>query len=217
MNGLTAKPKSKFSIALGAVSCTFRRELLPYETYDMWTRVLTWDEKWFYIITHFVKRSSKIGPEEITLYPQQQKELESNPPSRKGSATSTDDAAAAVSGRKNSVIDNKNPVAATAVSKIVFKDERKTITPQTMLELAEMFPAADKDVSSGSEDSWTMEKMEAERLRGLEVLKHLTHQDTMEEEFQGDVALGRHQDGTGVVGVATSLANLAGISPYQVL
>lgn len=82
MNGLTAK-NSKFTLALGAVSCTVRPELLPYETYDMRTRILTWDEKWVYMVTHFVKQGARIDPIEVTLYPKQKKEA-----SRKSSVSS---------------------------------------------------------------------------------------------------------------------------------
>ena len=37
---------SNFAVALGAVSCSFRRELKPYEKYELYTRVLSWDQKW---------------------------------------------------------------------------------------------------------------------------------------------------------------------------
>lgn len=43
---LSAKPQSTFTMSLGAVSCSFRKEISPYEAYDIWTRILNWDEKW---------------------------------------------------------------------------------------------------------------------------------------------------------------------------
>lgn len=45
MNGLSGKPRSAFTMPLGEVSCTFKKELKPYEPYDMWTRILSWDDK----------------------------------------------------------------------------------------------------------------------------------------------------------------------------
>lgn len=45
MNGLSGKPRSAFTMPLGGVSCNFKKELKPYEAYDMWTRILSWDNK----------------------------------------------------------------------------------------------------------------------------------------------------------------------------
>lgn len=45
MNGLSGKPRSAFTMPLGEVGCSFKKELKPYEPYDMWTRILTWDDK----------------------------------------------------------------------------------------------------------------------------------------------------------------------------
>lgn len=41
-------------LALGAVSCHFKKEIPLFGRYEMWTRLLCWDRKWFYIVTHFV-------------------------------------------------------------------------------------------------------------------------------------------------------------------
>ncbi|KAK6330512.1 hypothetical protein TWF696_003401 [Orbilia brochopaga] len=41
-------------VALGGVACLFRREIKPYQRYEVWSRVLAWDEKWFWVISHFV-------------------------------------------------------------------------------------------------------------------------------------------------------------------
>lgn len=50
--------------ALGGVTCLFRREVKAYQQYDIVSRVLTWDEKWLYIVSYFVK-PSKSHPTEI--------------------------------------------------------------------------------------------------------------------------------------------------------
>ncbi|KAH8598434.1 hypothetical protein B0O99DRAFT_699768 [Bisporella sp. PMI_857] len=41
---------------VGNVSCSFRREIKPYQRYEIWTRVASWDDKWIYMVTHFVER-----------------------------------------------------------------------------------------------------------------------------------------------------------------
>ncbi|KAJ5690915.1 hypothetical protein N7488_012482 [Penicillium malachiteum] len=43
--------------ALGGVNCVFRREIKPYQRYEIVSRVLTWDEKWIYIVSYFLKPS----------------------------------------------------------------------------------------------------------------------------------------------------------------
>ncbi|KAF3172766.1 hypothetical protein TWF106_002230 [Orbilia oligospora] len=41
-------------VALGGVMSLFRREIKPYEKYEVWSRVLGWDNKWFFVVSHFV-------------------------------------------------------------------------------------------------------------------------------------------------------------------
>ncbi|KAI1496344.1 capsule polysaccharide biosynthesis protein [Biscogniauxia marginata] len=48
--------KGKFGVMLGAVHCSFKKELQPYQGYETWSRVLSWDRKWMYIVTHFVEK-----------------------------------------------------------------------------------------------------------------------------------------------------------------
>ncbi|OGM43997.1 hypothetical protein ABOM_008023 [Aspergillus bombycis] len=43
---------------LGGVSCIFRREIKPWQRYDVESRVLCWDDKWLYIVSHFLKPGS---------------------------------------------------------------------------------------------------------------------------------------------------------------
>lgn len=45
-------------IALGAVTCNFHREIKPYRRYEIWTRLMTWDRKWLYIVSHFVEQGT---------------------------------------------------------------------------------------------------------------------------------------------------------------
>jgi hypothetical protein len=265
---------SPFAFALGAVSCSFRKEIKPYEQYEMWTRVLTWDHKWLYVVTHFVRKDAA-EPTGMSLYPSQH---------------------TASGSRRSSLVDEqltkdgkKKPVVyASALSKCVFKKGRVTIAPEVMLEASGLLPpksevtplsreespdpmvevlskagvhevllhaveslnpsnkAAVKStqfvepdsrrstISSKSADffpedspegperrssaDWTVDAIEAERLRGLEVAKHLAKQDALENHFNSDTdALGRHTDGTGITGVVTTLAQLGKLSNTQFL
>ncbi|KAL9066002.1 MAG: hypothetical protein Q9161_007853 [Pseudevernia consocians] len=60
-NGLLNLRKGSFTIRLGAVKCSFKREIRPYQRYEMWTRILSWETKWLYTITHFVRQDVKSG------------------------------------------------------------------------------------------------------------------------------------------------------------
>ena len=106
-----------FSIALGAVSCSFRREIKPYEKFEMWTRVLAWDEKWLYVVTHFV-REGNVQPKNYSLFPSQQDEKHS-------------------SCKANS---KEEAIVASALSKCVFKRGRLTIPPEMLLQDSGLLP-----------------------------------------------------------------------------
>lgn len=136
MNGLSNK-SSNFTMALGAVSCSFRKEIKPYESYDLWTRIISWDEKWVYLVTHFVKKNAKITPRQFTLYPRQ-KNLSSESSSRQGSVASLTES---TNGYLSALNRHQTPIVASALSKIVFKEGRKTIAPAVMLELAGLLPS----------------------------------------------------------------------------
>lgn len=63
--GLVLDPASgkpahgSLSICLGAVACSFRREIPVYRGYQCWSSVLAWNRKWLYIVTHFVPKGAQ--------------------------------------------------------------------------------------------------------------------------------------------------------------
>lgn len=105
-------------LALGSVCCSFRYEIPAYTKYETWTRILSWDEKWLYIVTHFV-RKDRIAPRAFTLYPGQK-----------------------VYEKKGMSMVPKDAIMASAVSKCVWKKGRQTISPEHMLGLAGLLPPA---------------------------------------------------------------------------
>lgn len=225
---ITGAKRPLFGLALGAVSCSFKRELKPYETYELWTRVLTWDEKWIYIVTHFVRKGAVV-PKNYTLYPQQNS-AEQNDIKRRDSTLSVDS------------MDGNEFVVATALSKCVFKQGRRTVSPALMLKQSGLLPTKSLDAtlpndvepvpveSCSSSDSGIdvgdskeqsdLEKIERERQRGMRVAFTLAGQaqNALEMEFTAEnEALGRHSDGTGITGVVSTLAQLAHLKRKQVL
>lgn len=226
---ITGAKRPIFGCALGAVSCSFKRELKPYESYELWTRVLSWDEKWIYIVTHFVRKGA-VMPSKYTLYPQQNSASEGNI-KHHGSDASVD----SVSGNE--------AVVATALSKCVFKQGRRTVSPAFMLRESGLLPtkSLDDTLESGDstrpsldscassdsgvdvadkKDDSPSARLESERQRGMKVAMSLAAQaqNALEMEFTAEnEALGRHTDGTGIVGVVSTLAQLAHLKRKQIL
>lgn len=214
-----------FGLALGAVSCSFKQEIKPYESYEMWTRILTWDEKWVYIITHFVRKGAVV-PCDYTLYPHQ-----STSKSSQRSPECKD------------TMDSNKAVVATALSKCVFKQGRRTVSPALMLKTSGLLPTESLDItlahdidtpelpSSSSSDSGIemddeqeemseLAKIEKERQRGMRLATTLAAQtqNGLEMEFTAESeALGRHTDGTGFAGVVSTLCQLAHLKRKQTL
>lgn len=125
--------KGRFEIRLGGVSCQFRKEIKPYEKFEVWTRVLCWDRKWLYVICHFVK-PGVASPKSYTLQPwrkgRQQKDhkVESNGGANGNATPSTHPA-----------------IFATGIAKYVFKKGRLTIPPERVLRASELLPPKPAD------------------------------------------------------------------------
>lgn len=195
--GASEGTRGKHTIALGGITCLFKREILPYQKYEMWTRVLCWDRKWFYLVTHLVK-PGVARPQNWTLQPWKK-------------------------GRRDSVkVDTdrlKNAVFATALAKYVIKKGRVTVPPEQALLDADMVPskpegwvylgergegngAVNGDAEhllpekDGEVEQWTWDVIEKERLRGLKFAENFVAMDGLHEVFDGGEkgALGEYAD-----------------------
>ncbi|KAK7991226.1 hypothetical protein PG988_000020 [Apiospora saccharicola] len=183
-----------FGIGIGAVHCAFKREIKPYQRYEMWSRVLTWDRKWLYIVTHFVEKGAVLP---------RSWDAPGFGRSRKNNTPGT-----------SQVWEKK--VFATAMTAYVFKLGRLTIHPAVMLGASGLLPdrpggwTISEDASSGLAEStrpaqeepageadqmteWTWERTEAERQRGYEYARHFAAMNNLHGWFDGgeDGALGR--------------------------
>jgi hypothetical protein len=116
-------------IALGAVSCHFHREIKPYRRYEIWTRVLTWDRKWIYIVSHFVEADT-FQPESYILQPW-----------KKGKKRRVED----LSDEDRQKL--KKKIFASSIAKYVVKKGRLTIPPEMVLERSKMLPPRPEGVS----------------------------------------------------------------------
>lgn len=167
----------KLNVALGGVSCTFKAEIKPYQAYEIWTRVISWDDKWLYMVSHFVRKGSVR-------------------PAEKGSAVEA----------LGMSVDGKKVLFASCISKYVFKRGRITVAPAEVLTALGLVPlrahsngvvgsanhASDAATATGGTSDpkqlWDWSRVEEERLQGLEVAKHFAGLDMLHDMFSGDSA-----------------------------
>ncbi|KAH0536460.1 hypothetical protein FGG08_006673 [Glutinoglossum americanum] len=142
------KGGGKFLIALGAVSCVFRREIAPYEEYEIWSRVLSWDRKWMYIVSHFVRKGA-VRPKGYTLQPGRdpkegrawwfwRREGVVKEPAE-GSRDSSGTSSPSLTTEQQQHLPH-GAIFASAISKYVFKQGRLTTPPELVLERSGILP-----------------------------------------------------------------------------
>jgi hypothetical protein len=130
--------KGRYGVALGAIGCFFQREIAPMQGFEVWTRILSWDRKWLYLVSHVV-RAGTIKPESYVLQPW-----------KKG--TSGSERSEHKSKSKNSVDgeeeeeeeDLKKHIFATSIARYVVKKGRLTVNPEIILERSRMLPPRPK-------------------------------------------------------------------------
>lgn len=215
--------KGKYVVALGAVSCFFQRQVEPLQAFEIYTRVLSWDRKWLYMVSHIVQKG-KIKPDSYVLQPWK---------NRKGGQQKT----------KAGEEDLTKYIFATSVARYVFKKGRLTINPEIVLERSRLLPArpagvgfppraeagesqldptatpfnpatpaanlGESAVLVGNEleskrqgvqsqaiddDAWTWDDMEKERLRGLELAGHFDALNACHGELRAGDVLGKYND-----------------------
>lgn len=120
-------------IALGSVACFFHREVAPYKQFEIWTRLLTWDRKWMYIVSYFVEAGA-FQPGEYFLQPWRK--------NKKGEKSKEGEA---VKGQKEKI---HGKILATSIATYVVKKGRLTIPPEIVLQRSGMLPERPRGVPS---------------------------------------------------------------------
>lgn len=220
----TTKQKGQYVIALGAVSCFFQRQIEPLQQFDLYTRILSWDRKWVYCVSHIVRKGA-LQPDSYALQPW------------KKSKRRRDDA-------KKDEEDLSKHIFASSLARYVFKKGRLTINPEVVLERSRLLPPRPAGVSlpprteastsdgtpapaetpatpamhgaaaspeamateigrrlstvanteTGQDDDWTWEDMERERLRGLKIAQHFDALSAVHGELRAGDVLGEFGD-----------------------
>ncbi|KAH9832743.1 Thioesterase-like superfamily [Teratosphaeria destructans] len=215
--------KGSFAVALGGVSCHFQKQVEPYQAFDIFTRVLSWDRKWLYIVSHMVRKGA-VRPDSYVLQPWKKSQR------RPGELKKDDE-------------ELRKHIFATSVSRYVFKKGRLTINPEIVLERSRLLPprpagvglpprseARESDASTPAvaesegangdltspesvatevssrlaeqldeeqktgDEEWTWDDMEKERLRGWKVAVHFAKLEAAHNEFRVGDALGEYSD-----------------------
>jgi hypothetical protein len=157
------------------VGFTFHRAIRPRQKYEICTRVLSWDEKWLYLISHFVERGA-CSPTYFSDQQQSHHDIEMNP-EEVGDLQAFDHKTV-----------SQSVVLATGIAKIVFKKGRKTIPPSQFLSDCGLLPQQGSGATRGSkcrlsaksEDenlARLRETIEKRRARGHQVAEHINGLD----------------------------------------
>ncbi|KXJ87769.1 capsule polysaccharide biosynthesis protein [Microdochium bolleyi] len=197
----TQKPaRGKFGVMLGAVSCSFKREIKPFVKYEMWSRVLAWDRKWMYIITHFVEKGfakpgkplpegweKKVHATAISKYVFKIGRLTVHPavligasgllPERPGGWVST---AAEESGTASA-----SSTGGGTTTPEVLANGAAEATEGTQGEAKPAEPVADAAEVSGSSGEWDWRRTEAELQKGLQYARQFAALDDLHGDFRG--------------------------------
>lgn len=193
---------------LGGVACSFKREIGMYQGYEMWSRLLAWDRKWVYVVTHFVKKGA-VKPKEYIL----------SDGSWFGRSKGYKKVNAEGKMSEGGEDLDERAIFASAISKYVIKLGRLTTHPEVSLAASGLLPPrpggwatmntsgestpetleVDKDESTeddNTEDEWNWRRIEAMNKKGLKFVEHFAALDGLHGEFTGSkqAALGKYRD-----------------------
>jgi hypothetical protein len=196
----------RWSIMLGGVMCSFKREIGMYQGFEMWSRLLCWDRKWIYVVTHFVKKGT-VRPSSYIL-------TDGSWFGGKGYQNLKGPA------KEGEDVDEK-AIFASAISKYVIKLGRLTIHPEVLLQASDLLPerpggwhtmsgvsgestpeTLEMDAShivvekSETTDEWDWRRIVAQNEEGLKYVEHFAALDSLHGEFSGSkaAALGKYRD-----------------------
>ncbi|KAF2716898.1 hypothetical protein K431DRAFT_289020 [Polychaeton citri CBS 116435] len=214
----------RYTIALGGVCCFFQRQIEPLQGFEIFTRLLAWDRKWVYIVSHIVTKG-KVEPEKYVLQPWK-KGRGKVKTERQGSEEE----------------DLGKHIFATSVARYVFKKGRLTINPEIVLERSHLLPTrpagiglpprsessppdvtpgpvetpatndsltspetaicevsvklgdTEEKAEAGKDADWSWDDMERERVRGLKIASHFEALSAAHGELKAREALGEYGD-----------------------
>lgn len=179
-------------VALGSVACSFKRELAPNEEFEIWTRVLSWDHKWMYLVSHMVKAGT-VQPDGYSLQSWKTSGRGGffeklfgirRRAGRKPKSTGTNGVLKELEQEKKE--EWQKGIFASSISKYVVKRGRRTVPPEVVWNRSSLLPPKpvnDEDHETSNPHAWTWANVERERQRGLGLAESFAALDGAIEEF----------------------------------
>lgn len=134
----------RIRISMGGVHLNFRREIKPLQAFEMWTRLLCWDRKWFYVVTFFVEKGA-VKPKGWTLQPWRNKGAgsEESEPKIGGKENGKQQGK---EGEKEQRVGGSHPaIFASGIAKYVCKRGRLTVPPERIFQASGLLPPEPKE------------------------------------------------------------------------
>ncbi|OAL02656.1 hypothetical protein IQ06DRAFT_315046 [Phaeosphaeriaceae sp. SRC1lsM3a] len=156
---------------LGGTSCIFKKAIAPFSKYEISSRVLCWDQKWIYVVSHFTKPGSNNLRQSILGASKQSAAMKHQPNE-----------------------DQTDRIYATAITKYVFKQGRKTCTPESVMQECGLLPpppttegvnGLQTGIRREPSDHWTWEQVQDECDKHLKVAQNFAALDQLHETFVG--------------------------------
>lgn len=187
-------------ITVGSVYCSFKREIKPFELVDIQSKVIGWDKKWLYVLSFYLRSSREGGEVKKTLLATAitkyvfKKDRLTIPPERilraSGFLPPRPDGAGVTPAISNDVSGAGTPAEKEGIASAAGVDnslvrEVLKIDPDQVPEQATLDEQKKNNSDSWSADEWTWEKIEEERLRGLQVVEGFSTLDVkLQEEWE---------------------------------
>jgi hypothetical protein len=152
---------------LGGTACIFKKAIAPFSRFEISSRVLCWDEKWVYVVSHFTKPGSNNAHQVIL-----------------GSSTK----------KQGSVANQLDCIYATAITKYVFKQGRKTCTPESVMQECGLVPPQPttegldglmNGIPQESHSHWSWRQVQEECNKHLKMAQNFGSLDQLHETFVG--------------------------------
>ncbi|KAL5119063.1 hypothetical protein ACEQ8H_002987 [Pleosporales sp. CAS-2024a] len=166
---VTPQPSGKATVPakmfhLGGTSCIFKKSIAPFSQFEISSRILCWDQKWIYVVSHFTKPGSN-NRAHLILGPWTKQQ-------------------------QGPVSDQSECIYATAMTKYVFKQGRKTCTPESVMQECGVLPRQDATKGSdgwksGVDSHWSWEQVQEECNKHLEVAQNFGSLDQLHDTFLG--------------------------------
>lgn len=179
-HGKRKYPAGRLTVMLGSVYCAFKKEIMPYERYEMRSKVAGWDEKWLYVLTFFFRPEKRKGQGKtllavgvskyvtkkgrLTVRPEKVLRASGLLPPRPEGEEMSATASSLETPASGETVNVENGLEESAIREVLTLGE-STNLDQAVLD-------NDQKVRSAWDGSlWTWEKIEQERLRGLETVR----------------------------------------------